>query len=264
MVDRRLLFILLLVLFSCQTMQKGSADEEINRLNTYAGLPEINEYPNQLTVLVNEGYVAGYDEVRGIPAWVAYRVFAVEDYITFSRPSRFLIDERTENRISHDHYTHSGYDRGHMAPNFAIVTRYGREAQRETFLMTNIIPQTPQLNRQWWARLERLIARDYSEQFQEVWVITGPVYQQTGNWIREAVKVPSHNFKIIKVESEGELWMKAFLVPQDIQGGDPLEPYLTTVRKIESLTGLNFNPALQAELADSLENIQLMSLWSVD
>ena len=255
------LIVSLSLLTSCRTTDHISVHHDKQQFYTYAGFPEITNYPNSLLVLLNEGYVAGYDEIRGVPAWVAYRVFKVDDYSTHPRPRRFLVDERSGNLISHDHYTNSGYDRGHMAPNFAIATRYGREAQLETFLMTNIIPQSPQLNREWWARVESLIARDYSKSFGEVWVITGPIFKEKGNWINNAVKIPSHNFMIIKVVVNSELWMMAFLVPQDIEGNEPLEPYLASVNEVEQLTGLNFNPLLSPDFADSIEKAIPLMLW---
>lgn len=239
-----------------------SPEEIIDRRFTYAGKPFAENYPNPLTLLYNDCFALAYDEVRGCPAWVAYRVFHVEDYSTDPRPSRFLIDGRTENRISHDHYTRSGYDRGHMAPNFAISSRYGVDCQRQTFMMTNIIPQRPSLNRNWWQRLERLIARDYSEKYDNVWVITGPVFMEEGNWIGSKVKIPCHNFKIITVEKEGHVKIKAFLVNQEVGGGEDHLPYLTTVREIEALTGLNFNPLWDEVFADSLENLILQSMWN--
>nr|MBS0037852.1 DNA/RNA non-specific endonuclease [Saprospiraceae bacterium] len=232
-----------------------------DRRLTYAGKPQITHYPNPLTLLYNECFSLGYDEVRGIPAWVAYCVFDVEDYSTPPRPSGFLIDDRTSNRISHDDYTHSGYDRGHMAPNFAIASRFGADCQRETFLMTNIIPQKPSLNRQWWERLERLIARDYTERYHRVWIVTGPVFLTTGEWLNGRVKVPSHNFMILQMETDGELYVKAFLVHQDVDGNEPHETYFTSIRNIEDLTGLNFNPLWEQSFADSLEIIQCLEMW---
>jgi endonuclease G, mitochondrial len=260
-------FLLGIVNYSCSLAEQYEESvysvpvEEINRTYTYAGNPESVTYPNDIKVLYNEGYISGYDEIRGNPAWVAYRVFAVDEYETHPRPGRFLIDDRTSNRISHDDYTNSGYDRGHMAPNFAIVTRFGQGAQRETFYMTNIIPQKPTLNRHWWQRLERLIAKDYSDKYDQVWALLGPVYKEEGHWINERVKIPSHNYLIIKVEKEGEFHMKAFLVHQDVSGSEPLEPYLISVRELEEKTGLNFNPLLEETIADSLEAIKLEELW---
>ena len=243
------------------TLRSVVMDSIVDRRFTYAGKPVAVSYPNPLTILYNDCFALAYDEVRGAPAWVAYRVFNVEDYSTPPRPSGFLIDNRTSNRIAHGVYTHSGFDRGHMAPNFGIASRFGELCQRETFLMTNIIPQRPALNRQWWQRLERLIAREYSENYDQVWVITGPVYIETGQWIGERVKIPSHNFKIIQIEDKGELKVKAFLVHQEVRGNEPHETYFTTIRNIEDLTGLNFNPLWDQSIADSLERIQWLEMW---
>lgn len=258
------LIILSIFFYGCSTSYETVSEEEVDRFYTYGGYPESVNYPNPIKVLENIGYVSGYDEVRGNPVWVGYRVFRVDEYITHPRPSRFLIDDRTSNRVSHDDYTHSGYDRGHMSPNFGIVTRYGEEGQRETFLMTNIIPQKPSLNRQWWERLERLISRDYSEQYDEVWVLTGPVYKTTGEWLNEKVKVPSHNYMIIKTEVNGKLKLKSFLVHQDVEGGEEHTHYLTTVREIERLTGLNFNPLFEQSFSDSIESVLPTTMWEVD
>lgn len=49
-------------------------------------------------------------------------------------------------------YTHSGYDRGHMCP--AADRSASRRLMAETFTMSNICPQTPDLNRKWWRYLE--------------------------------------------------------------------------------------------------------------
>jgi DNA/RNA endonuclease G (NUC1) len=63
---------------------------------------------------------------------------------------------------SHNDYTRSGYDRGHMAPNgdFNDTT----ENARLTFFIANIWPQTPELNRVVWLAAEnhtRRLAREY-------------------------------------------------------------------------------------------------------
>jgi endonuclease G, mitochondrial len=269
-----LLSLLVVLSFSCSPAEKISepaesplafalpaGQGELDQTFTYAGKPEITSYPNPVTILYNKGYVSGYDETRGAPAWVAYRVFHIDEYMTNPRPDRFLIDKRSKNRVSHDDYTNSGYDRGHMAPNFTIVSRFGADAQRETFYMSNIIPQRKSLNRHWWQRLEQLIARDYPEAYDEVWVITGPVYKQPGKWLHDKVKVPTHNYKIIQTEIDGQVRMKAFLVHQAVEGNEPHERYLTTVRHLEELTGLNFNPLFEVSFADSAENVMPDSLW---
>jgi len=79
-----------------------STNDDPDQRYTYAGLPESVDYPHPLSLLAYRGFITAYDEIRGNPAWVAYRVFAVPEYISTARPSRFLTDENTESRISHD------------------------------------------------------------------------------------------------------------------------------------------------------------------
>jgi DNA/RNA endonuclease G (NUC1) len=69
-------------------------------------------------------------------------------------------------------------------------------------------------------------------------MITGPVFQKKGNWIKDTVKIPSHNFMILKVEVESELMMKAFLVPHNMEGCEDLEPCLVSVDDIERWSGM--------------------------
>ena len=84
-----------------------------DRLFSYAGLPKSTSYPFPITVLTNQGYIAGYCEERKNPAWVSYRVFKLANANSPPRPSRFTVDTRTTSRIRHDDYTRSRYDQGH-------------------------------------------------------------------------------------------------------------------------------------------------------
>ncbi len=103
----------------------GNASPPVDDRSFYEGVPIRTTYPNVITVLDNGAYVVGYDEVRRNPAWSAYRLFPNPGTFDFDRPSGFRIDTRTTARVAHSHYTNSGFSRGHMAPNFAIMTRYG-------------------------------------------------------------------------------------------------------------------------------------------
>jgi len=120
--------------------------EPTGELRIYGGLPNASNYGHPVIVLTNAAYLSGYCEARRNPAWVAFSVGSISIGSTAKRPSKFTTDTRTRS-ATHDDYTGSGFDRGHMAPNYAIGTRYGHEAQRETFLMSNISPQAPDLNR---------------------------------------------------------------------------------------------------------------------
>lgn len=74
---------------------------------------------------------------------------------------RFAEDTRVSRpRATHQDYTRSGYDRGHLCP--AADRSRSKADMRTTFIMTNVCPQAPTLNRGEWKKLEtscRNIAR---------------------------------------------------------------------------------------------------------
>ena len=99
-------------------------------------------------------------------------------------------------------YTRSGYDRGHLAPNAQFD--WDIEVQRSTFLMSNIAPQNPNLNRYIWAALEKHV-RNLTKKFKHVEVITGVCGNQ--GYIRNHVEIPRYWFKIIKTKYSTEYFL---------------------------------------------------------
>ncbi|GAB2596736.1 DNA/RNA non-specific endonuclease [Spirosoma areae] len=70
----------------------------------------------------------------------------------------------------HADYTNTGFDRGHLCPSDDRDST--AEENRTTFLLTNIIPQAPQHNRQGWFRLEEY-CRGLVAQGNELHIIAG-------------------------------------------------------------------------------------------
>jgi endonuclease G len=213
-------------------------------------------------VLVNRGYVVGYSDALGNPLWAAYRV---QDLPTLPRaaprPDKFEVDRRTSARVSSDDYTGSGYDRGHLAPNYAIATRYGTAAQRETFLMSNITPQLRTFNGGLWRELEQKIATSYPARYGEVWVITGPVFGPQPKQLRNGVRVPEAFFLIVIDEHEGRLRTLALIVPQDAPTSVDPSRYLTTIATIQQRTGLDFLAELDDASEQQVEQMEAERLW---
>jgi len=234
--------------------------EPTGELRIYGGLPNASNYGHPVIVLTNAAYLSGYCEARRNPAWVAFSVGSISIGSTAKRPSKFTTDTRTRS-ATHDDYTGSGFDRGHMAPNYAIGTRYGHEAQRETFLMSNISPQAPDLNRSWWRVLEEMEANDFAVRLERVWVVTGPIFDAAPKRLRGGVEVPAAFYRIILDEENGQLRALAFIAPQTATGQEPLTAFLASVRDVETQTGLDFHPALSKETQDRVETVRAKRLW---
>lgn len=241
-----------------------------DRTHLYAGAPRRAGEGDATPAgrfLRNIGYLAGYSDDLGVPLWVGYRVKDVNPLPPpKARPERFEDDVRTVARVEPEAYANSGYDRGHLAPNYAIATRYGSAAQRETFLMSNIIPQRHGLNAGLWKRLEMQAATSYPARFSEVWVLAGPVFQRTPARLRSrgrmvAPAIPDACFMIVVDESAGRVRTLAFLFPQEPAADAQADDYLTTVDEIERRTGLNFFAELPPGAETELESRRAERVW---
>ena len=232
-----------------------------SELRIYGGLPNATGYGHPVLVLTNSGYLVGYCEAHRNPAWVGFSISSITVGSTAKRPSKFLTDTRTTSRVAHQDYTGSGYDRGHMAPNYAIGTRYGHEAQRATFLLSNITPQSPDLNRIWWRLLEEKEANDFAVRMERVWVMTGPVFAGEVKKLPSGVDIPTAFYRIILDEENGQPRVLAFIAPQTVTGHEPLAQFLTSVQEIERQTGLDFFAELPREAQDKIESAKAARLW---
>ncbi|WP_459830609.1 DNA/RNA non-specific endonuclease [Hydrogenophilus islandicus] len=204
------------------------------------------------TRLTNPGFVISYSEWHGAPQWVAYRADPPPRFRLKPRPEQFEPDWRTWRCrlhigcVTHQSYSRSGFDRGHMAPNFMIGTRYGEEAQHATFLMSNIAPQRPEHNRGSWERLERLEANRFAPGAAKLWVIVGPVWDEhPARFSHEWIAVPQAFFRVLlREEANGERRVLAFIVPQEAEPDADLRRFLVTVAEVERRTGLVLFPEL--------------------
>ncbi|WAM47569.1 DNA/RNA non-specific endonuclease [Vreelandella venusta] len=237
---------------------------------TWMGVPTWDGF--QLTtfhrVLRNDGFLAGWSDVRVNPLWVSYQVEAVPDDTRIGPRPNFKADWRTLWPIGTDSYSGSGYDRGHLAPNYAIAAVHGRNAQVDTFLMSNMTPQRPNLNRQLWQRLEESVMDHFAPRFDRLQVITGPIFPEhfMDNAFNRVgfVEVPEAFYKIIVVPNEEAPLALAFIMPQDVRGNESLADYLVTIDEIESRTGLNFFPDLAAEREAVLEGQLRTQGWALE
>lgn len=226
---------------------------------SFAGIPKAASFSMQTYTRIfrNSAYMVGYSDVKGNPLWVVYKLTnPSENAQHLKRPERFNTDWRNLGLISSDNYTNSGYDRGHMAPNHAIALLYGKQAQVETFLMTNITPQNPSLNQKLWQRLEEMELEIFAPKFRELWVYTGPLFDAKAKYLKSSqfVEIPDAFYKIyIGVAMDGNLSALAFIVPQNAKANDRIEKYLVSIDDVERLSGFDFLHQLEDTLEMKLE-----------
>lgn len=204
-------------------------------------------------LLENQGYVVGYSQETGTPLWVSYYLFETNDPAP-SRPDvDFAIDLRTGIQVTHDDYTNTGYDRGHMAPSAGIGKCYGEVAQLETYFTSNICPQAPGLNQRCWERFEHKVLNDYAQRLGEVWVFTGPIFEGPCRELEADVRVPTAFYKIVVAAMNGEWDCIAIVMDNVRTDSSPIAKFVTSVDQIERRTGLDFLSGLPDRTEAALE-----------
>jgi endonuclease G, mitochondrial len=240
------------------------------------GTPENLDAAKPVTIAVNQGYAAGFSPSRLQPIWAAYQVSAATKDLDFERPEFFYDDPRLppDQRIGAEGFKHPGtvkYDRGHMVPNFAINTQFGRIAQFETFFMSNIIPQEAQTNRGAWKNLEQAIIKAYAPLRKHVWAITGPIFSANPALIARKnglkIPIPEAYFLVLAdperfpYDDPNNLSVLALKVPAD-HGKKPLtDDLVTTLDDLERLTQLRFFPRLSAKDKAKVKNQTSPIIW---
>jgi endonuclease G len=236
---------------------------------SFKGLPQAQTAVNPATwnkILPSQAFTVGYSDKRGNPLWVVYKLKSVPaNAPLLKRPTHFTVDKRVDNQVSHDDYDKSGYDRGHMAPNYAISSLYGKQAQLETFVMTNITPQRPNLNRKLWQRLEEVEVKYFTQLAPMIWVTTGTVFDDKIETLKSAknVEIPDAFYKVYAMQNGGKTYLIAFLMPQTVKGNEALNQYVVTVDKIEALTGLDFFHELPDDEENALESTLDTVAWKL-
>jgi|GEM_PF-5332374 len=90
------------------------------------------------------------------------------------RKNNFKVDPRfKECQVHPDLYKNTGYDKGHMVSNDTI--NFTEQGMQESFFMSNMVPQSPSLNRGVWKKIEEQ-ARDLALNKGIVTEISGGIY----------------------------------------------------------------------------------------
>lgn len=252
--------LLLAIPYSGSAQPRQSPFAQSDRPYVYAGLPQCDQ---PLTVLTNGPYIVGYDEQLKAPRWVAYRLYKIDDtWHRTTAPSRtgisFKSDRNTQAKVKNSDFTGIGqgvpgddarYDRGHMAPNASIATRYGQDAQKTTFLLSNIAIQKHGVNAGAWAELEDVEARAYANEYTNVWVICGAIFNEHPTKFGPAeIGVPKAFYKLDLIDDGTKPVVQAVIMDQQLQGRLDLRALQKSVKDVEQATGLHFLKELPAEM----------------
>lgn len=173
------------------------------------------------------------------PLWSAERITKESLKGKAVRSNEFHAEEMlpAEDRAELGDYSHSGYDRGHLA---CSADEIDPKANYETFSLANIVPENQAQNRGVWADIERA-TRELAKKKTEIFVITGPIFSgDTLQKIGGRVLVPKKLFKAIFVPSTG-------LGAAYISNNTSDNTYKTiSISELEELSGIDVFPQMSS------------------
>ena len=215
----------------------------------------------QDTIINREGYAIGYSNKYKQPIWVSYNL--TEEEVKTKKSSRnddFRSDWRLWGQSAEPaDYKGSNYDRGHLAP--AADMRWSNKSMSQSFFMSNMSPQTAELNRGAWRKLEKAV-RDWAVKYKKIHVISGPIfnshdYKRIG---RNRVAVPHAYYKVIYAPEQNE--MIGFILP-NADANSKLSRYAMSVYDVEEAAQLEFFMALAPEIRKKLKNKINENFWNL-
>jgi endonuclease G len=262
------------------------ADSSIHlTMGNPSGATDDPEKPDNF--LMRKPYFAlSYNNAKGTPNWVSW-CLKEGDLGHIQRDARFqqgelsfrpdpeLLDLRkkwpTFQVVKPADYAGSGFDRGHMCP-FGDRTS-SEEAAASTFVMTNMVPQSPNCNQKAWADLEDYCRDLVRKKHQTLYIVSGP--QGRGGEGKEGPKevigraekvtVPAKCWKVVLALDDGkggasdvsrvnrDSRVFAVVMPNDMSVGHGWAKYRTSVKEVEELTSYHFFDRVPASVIGPLK-----------
>jgi endonuclease G, mitochondrial len=208
-------------------------------------------------------FVLSYNNSKHIPNWVSWQLNS--SWLgNAERQNYFLPDDSLPKDWYHvkpNDYIGSGYDRGHMIPS-ADRTRNITD-NSATFLMTDMIPQSPDNNQGPWADLENY-SRELAKEGKELYIISGGLGSKGTIGKKAKITIPAKTWKVIVVLDKPGLGLKgitantrtiAIEMPND-QGirAKNWKSFRVSVKQVEKDTGLDFLSNVSPNIQNAIES----------
>ncbi len=260
-----------LLLTSCSLTSDpapATLPEHLTLGNPSGATPDLTQPSNYL--LLKPEYALSYHRDQGKPNWVSWHLTAA-DQGPADRQDDFRADATLPAgwyRVSGTAYSGSGFDRGHNCPS---ADRTATPAQNSaTFLMTNMVPEAPNHNRQTWASLETYCRAQLAGGTNEVYLLMGS-YGKGGTGAngfattldQGRITVPARIWKVVVVlptapgNDAARVSAATRVIAIDTPNDNGISPdwsrYRTSIDAIEAATGLDLLSAVPVGVQQVVE-----------
>lgn len=227
------------------------------------GLPVL---PPSISSMILERYcyTVSYNRESRQPNWVMWKLTG-EHVIQRKEGvwNEYREDEElpSEIRSTLEDYASSGYDRGHMCPGGDC--NWDDEGRDETFVLSNMCPQNPNLNRGDWKEIE-MACRKWAKKYGCVYIVCGPIFLKSQEHERigtNQIPVPEAFFKVVLCADPTTPRGIGFIC-RNTDGNRKKDFYVNSIRQVERVTGYDFFPALPDEIENIVEREANINDWN--
>lgn len=212
-----------------------------------------------------------WDIAKKAQRWTAFRWDNTNSGGYVKREDNFIEDTDipAEYRTNQSFYSGSGYTRGHI---IASADRWNSvEANRQTFLYSNMQPQLYSFNGGIWANLEMKVRSWNTADFRDtLYVVKGGTIDHNSDLIEitdKGLRVPKYFFMAILCKNKstinGGYKGIGFFMEHRSFYEDPenMKPYIKSIDELEQLTGIDFFCNLPDRVEEQVEKTVTPTAW---
>jgi endonuclease G, mitochondrial len=221
------------------------------------GVPAMANDAARHTYLCRLAYVVRHNDARHVPDWVAWPTSQANAAGCLPRSDSFRADPDLPPGVGATpaDYDEPDFDQGHVAGDGFF--NYAAEPERQSFLMSNMTPQTAANNRGPYRALE-ITSREWAAATPGgVWNIAGPIFGARPRTIgRTRVAVPAASWMIVVRDNRA----LAVIIPnvRTYTGAHQWQDFIVPIAELEGRAGIRIN------LPAGISHVTREPAWPVD
>lgn len=214
-------------------------------------------------------YSVEYDTNKKSTRWSCYQLYAsnrktgdgVTRYTSSTNqyPQDPLLDE--QYRWQTDPFYRSGYDHGHLCPSADRLNT--SEANKQTFYLTNMMPQVNAFNAGVWANMEKWVRNQITASSTDtLYIVKGGTIDNSSQYTTMQrtggdMIIPSYYYMAVLMRNSQGYKAMGFWIEHKGSSTNDLTPYVVNIDELERLTGLDFFCNLPDATEDHVESLAL-------
>ena len=257
-----LLLVLSLILHSCNVFSHSDDKMTCEQDLYLVGYPIIPDTISSVNI-ERVCYSVSYNTTTRQPNWVMWQLSG--NHVT-KRKAGVWNEYREDNDIDKKYramlsdYVSSGYDRGHMCPGGDC--NWNDKGRDETFLLSNMCPQNPNLNRGDWKEIE-IACRQWAKKYGCIYIVCGPIFfksQEHEKIGSNQIPVPEAFFKVVLCPDSISPKGIGFIC-RNTDGNRKKDFYVNSIKEVERITGYKFFPELDDSIKSKVYNMDDINNW---